>query len=346
VADMRVESRVVSLSWIPADSVAAWLRNGLDGGLAHYAEPPLAALPGLDAVQQLRADDRFRFANVLTAWAEFDDDGTPTACGYGPDSGGVVGPTTVRLASVGATFGGYALPTLQQDPILEPGLAHVTQTVGGRTGVPLPRALPHAPFVLWQAPIVWTTLALTLRPDGTAEVAMPGASAFPRHWVYGPDGALLQGTGLTDEEGWMTHAFAGRTPWGDQDSDGVVAETERAVERQLAAGLLHPGRSLEVRRLPAGAVVAREGEPGEEIFFVLDGVLAVEHDGTPVAQLGTGAVLGEQAVLESSARPSTLLALTPVRLAVARGDALDLEKLRAVAEVSGRRAGAPAPAAD
>ncbi|WP_448072496.1 cyclic nucleotide-binding domain-containing protein [Georgenia yuyongxinii] len=346
---MRVESHMVSLSWIPSESVSGWLRRGFDVGLAHYDVPPLDRLPNLDAVQQLRADDRFRFANVLTAWAEFDADGTPASWGYGEDSGVVMGSTTVRVASVGATFGGYSLPTLQQEPVVEPGIVHFTQTVGGRTGVPLPRPVPHAPYVMWQAPIVWTTLALTLRSDASTDIAMPGASAFPRHWVYGPDGTLSLKSGLTDQEGWMAHSFGPRTPWGDQDSEAVVAEAESAVERQVSVGIMRAGRTPVIRRLPAGAVVTRQGEAGEEIYLVLDGVLTVEHDGKQLAQVGPGAVLGERAVLEAGTRTSTLLALTPVRLAVARSDELDLEKLRAVAELHHREdtpSGAAAPVAD
>src|SRR4051812_9977994 len=115
---MKVESHIVSLSWIPSESVADWMRRGFDVGLAHYDEPPLQVLPSTDVIQQLRADDRFRFANVLSAWAEFDGD-VATSWGYGADSGVVVGSTTVRLASAGATFGGYPLPVLRQEPVVE-----------------------------------------------------------------------------------------------------------------------------------------------------------------------------------------------------------------------------------
>jgi len=64
------------------------------------------------------------------------------------------------------------------------------QTAGGRTAIPLPRPVPHPPFVRWQAPLVWTTLALTIRADGSSQARMVGASAFPRHWVYGSDGEV------------------------------------------------------------------------------------------------------------------------------------------------------------
>ncbi|MPV37403.1 cyclic nucleotide-binding domain-containing protein [Georgenia subflava] len=327
---------MTSLSWIPSDSVRGWLKAGFDVGLAHYDTPPLDSLTGLDQVHQLRADDRFRFANHLSAWAEFDELGAPVEWGFAEESGIVMGSTTVRVASVGATFGGYSLPTLQQEPVVEPGSVHFAQTAGGRTGVPLPRPVPHAPFVLWQAPIVWTTLALTLRSDGTTDIAMPGASAFPRHWVFGPDGALALKSGLTDLDHWMAHSFGPRTPWGNQDSEALVTEAESSLERQLSEGIMRGGGRPEIRRAPAGTTVTTQGEPGEEIFLVLDGVLVVEVDGAQVAQVGPGAVLGERAVLEGGVRTSTLRAMTPVRLAVAGARSLDLEKLRAVAELHRR----------
>lgn len=336
---MRVESSMLSLSWIPSDSVSGWLRTGFELGLAHYDSPPVDTLTGLDQVHLLRADDRFRFVNHLSAWAEFDELGAPLEWGFAPDSGMVMGSTTVRVASVGATFGGYALPVLQEEPVVEEGSVHFTQTVGGRTGVPLPRPVPHAPFVLWQAPIVWTTLALTLRADGTSEIAMPGASVFPRHWVYGPDGRLALKSGLTDLDGWMAHSFGPRTPWGDQDSEALVVEAETALERQLSDGIMRGGARPEIRRAPAGTTITTQGEPGEEIFLVLDGVLDVVVDGREVAQVGPGAVLGERAVLEGGRRTSTLTAVTPVRLAVAGADSLDKEKLRAVAELHRREDG-------
>ncbi|MFH5823616.1 cyclic nucleotide-binding domain-containing protein [Georgenia sp. AZ-5] len=340
---MRVESHMVSLSWIPSESVSGWMRRGFDVGLVHYDEPPLDALPSLDAVQQLRADDRFRFANLLTAWAEFADDGTPTAYGYGEGSGAVMGSTTVRVASAGATFGGYALPVLQDEPVLETGLAHFTQTVGGRSGVPLPRPAARAHHVLWQAPIVWTTLALTLRSDGTTVVAMPSASCFPRHWVYGPDGVLTLKSGLTDQEGWMAHSFGARTPWGEQDSEAVLGAVEHAVERQLSEGIMRAGHVPEVRAVPAGSLVAHQGDPGGDIYLVLDGVVSVEAGDEELAEVGPGAVLGEAAVLEGGPLPASLRTLTPARLAVAHAADLDLEKLRAVAEL--RRDETPRPAA-
>jgi CRP-like cAMP-binding protein len=66
--------------------------------------------------------------------------------------------------------------------------------------------------------------------------------------------------------------------------------------------------TLLLKRLPAGAFVIREGEPGNSFFFVAGGSLRVfATDGlgrhTELAQLGENAVFGEMALL--SAQPRT-----------------------------------------
>lgn len=55
------------------------------------------------------------------------------------------------------------------------------------------------------------------------------------------------------------------------------------------------------------------------MFILLDGVLEVEIDGETVAELGSGAVLGELAVLGDGRRTATLRALRASRVAVLAG---------------------------
>ncbi len=62
--------------------------------------------------------------------------------------------------------------------------------------------------------------------------------------------------------------------------------------------------------------MVRQGEPGTEVFLVLDGVIGVELDGARLAEYGPGAMLGERAALEGGVRTSTLVAVTPCRVAV------------------------------
>ena len=52
-------------------------------------------------------------------------------------------------------------------------------------------------------------------------------------------------------------------------------------------------------------------------------MLRVEHDGERLAEYGPGALLGERAHLEGGKRTSTLVAVTPCRVAAVQADQLD-----------------------
>ena len=328
---MRVEATGTSMSWIPSESLWSAVRLSFDLRISHWDDPPPDAIGGPHHVHEMCREDRFRFANLLSAWAEVED-GRIVAADFQESSGLVMGSTTVRVAKLGATFRAVPLPTLRLEPEVtgSPAGDSVTfvQTVGGRTALPLPRRVSRRPFVQWTAPLVWTTLALTLRADGSSEVQMRGASTFPRHWVYDADGRLTLKSALTDEGTWLTEAFGERTPWGSYDTPALVVAVETELERQMSAVIMHGPHVPQVRRIKQGAMLTRQGDPGDELFLLLDGILSVDVDGQPIGEVGPGAVLGERALLEGGRRTSTLTAVTPVRVAVAPGDAVDLDRLR------------------
>jgi hypothetical protein len=364
---MRYESCVTSLSWIPSEAVTGTTRAFFDAGFTHYDEPPPAVLGD---VEELRAADRFRFANLLRAWIDVDSSGQITAGDYG--GGGLMGATTVRLGSLSHTFQAVALPDLQHEP--ERGRAQAgggsaerwgrdeqsagagraehggkwmrfVQTAGGRTALPAPRPVRHPPFVQWQAPLVWTTLALTLHADGHAEYEVAGASRFPRHWIYNAAGELAHKSGLTDYANWAGVSFGRHTPWGDEESPALVTAVETALERTLSVQLMHGGARPRISQLHAGAQLVRQGEPGREIYLVLDGVVRVERNGTRLAEYGPGAMLGERAGLEGGVRTSTLVAVTPCRVASVDAGQFDSAVLTELAAGHQReRSAQPAPA--
>jgi len=296
-------------------------------GVGHYDAPPPAELGDLTA---WRDADRFRFANRLAAWIEVDDHGQITAHGHA--GGGLIGSTTLRLGPSTATFTAISYPDLQNEPEVGDGWARFRQTVGGRTGAPMPRTVSRPPFVQLSAPTVWTTLELTLHADGRAEWEMTGASPFPRHWVYDDSGALVAKSGLTDFSGWSKKCFGDHSPWGDVDSPAVVTVAETALERTLSETIMRGGAKPRVRTLAKGEDLVRQGDPGRELFLLLDGVLKVLVDGVPVAELGPGAVGGERALLEGGNRTSTLRAHTRVRVAVATAEQVDTAALHELAE--------------
>ncbi len=119
---------------------------------------------------------------------------------------------------------------------------------------------------------------------------------------------------------------------GDADGDGIPDDPLARVS--LFAGLA-PAELARIRAvttevmLPAGATLMAEGDPGDALYLVLDGTLAVTtRSGSaelPVTTVGPGTVQGEIAVLEGGARRATVRARTPARLLrIGRDDLFDV----------------------
>jgi Cyclic nucleotide-binding domain len=323
----RHEGLVTSLSWIPTEAIEGAQRLAFDSGITHYDVPP----PAQDMdVEALRDEDRFRFANELRAFVTTDGEGHIVDCGY--LGRGLMGSTLVDLRAVKHRFQAVQLPDLQREPERGEGWVRFVQTCGGRTGVPAPRRVRRKPFIQWQAPLVWTTLSLTLHADGRAEHALIGASRFPRHWVYGADNRLTHKSGLTDFKDWYRKSFGKHSPWGDEDSAALVSAVESALETSLSAQVMQGGGTRRIERVPAGTVLFAEGEPGTEVLLILDGIVRVERAGERLAEYGPGAVLGERAHLEGGLRTSSNIAVTPCRVALFEASLIDrahLEELSA-----------------
>ena len=326
---MRVESTVTSLSWIPSEAVRGATRVAFDAGFTHYDDPPPDVIEDLEA---LRKADRFRFANVLSAWIEVDDNGKVTGHGY--TGGGLMGSTTAGVARFKREFEAVALPDLKLTPEEGPGWVRFTQTAGGRTGLPAPRRVRRRPFIQWQAPLVWSTLSLTLHADRPPEFEVLGASRFPRHWIFDGEGRLAAKTGLTDFRDWYRKSFGKFTPWGDQDSPALITAVETALERSLSVHMMDNAKP-KFRKLKSGDILVTEGEAGTDVFLILDGVVRVEKGGERIAEYGPGAVLGERAGIESGTRNSTLVAVTGCRVAVVAHEQMDKEQLRELAKGHG-----------
>jgi hypothetical protein len=298
-------------------------------GLTHYDAPPPAHLDGAAGVAALRDADAFRFGNVLTAWAQFDGS---EVTGYGQGGGMVMGSTTVSIGPLDATFAAVSMPELQPPPVVGDGFISFTQTTGGRTAVPLPRRINRPPFIRLAPPLVWTTLRLTLRADGSTERELVGASPFPRHWVYDSSGELTLKAGIADWRSWVGQPSWTATPWGNEDSPVVVAAAETSLEREVSGLLMHGAHRPRIRKFAPGDVIAAEAEPGNSRFLVLNGIVDVSVGGRPLGNLGPGAVLGERAILESSARTATVTAATPVKIAESPAESVDLTALVRLAE--------------
>jgi hypothetical protein len=319
---VRYEAAVTSLSWIPSEAITSLAtRIPFDAGIAHYDSPPPDIIYDLE---ELRAADRFRFANQLRAWVEVEGG---RIVGHGQSGGGLIGSTTLKVGKKAATFEAVSLPDLHPEPVVSDTEVTFVQTCGGRTGVPAPRRVRRAPFLQFSAPLAWTTLSLTIRADGTHVAELAGASPFPRHWVYDSEGKLSAKSGTIDFTAWYRRAFGKHSPWGDQDSPALSTQIETALERQLSVQLMQGGSKPKIRKVRAGEPIVNQGEPGRELFLLLDGVVRVEVDGKRLAEYGPGSMHGERAVLEGGTRTSTIVAVTDCKLAVAKADELDRSAL-------------------
>jgi MFS family permease len=79
----------------------------------------------------------------------------------------------------------------------------------------------------------------------------------------------------------------------------ILAPLPAATLEQLA-------RALEPMRLPAGASVFEQGQPGDRFYVVERGAVDVAVDGSPTAMLGPGESFGEVALLRDVPRTATV----------------------------------------
>ncbi len=64
----------------------------------------------------------------------------------------------------------------------------------------------------------------------------------------------------------------------------------------------------------AGAALMDEDTFGREFLVILEGTVAVSRDGSPVAELGAGDIVGEIALLENTRRTASVAAVTDAQV--------------------------------
>jgi hypothetical protein len=291
---MRVESRVLSVSWVPSDVVTGASRLQFMIALSGADEPPPEEL--LDPAPLL-AVGRIRQANELRAWVEFDEFGRPGTWDY------------AETPSVEQSEGGF--PVRRAEPQVSERAVRFVQTVGGRLGGTVPRRVAGKPFVRLEAPVAWTTLGLTIESDGDPRGEMIGASPFPRHWLYDESGRLQAKSAEIDFRRWLEGSDPRETPWGGAESKEFVAIAESALERQISHRIM--GARPRVRSVKAGTMLTQQGDRDDTIFIILDGIFDVDVGGQTVAEVGPGAVVGERGSLDGR-RSATLRARTDGRV--------------------------------
>jgi cAMP-dependent protein kinase regulator len=97
-----------------------------------------------------------------------------------------------------------------------------------------------------------------------------------------------------------------------KDQLGTVPLFENLSELDLA----HVARVAVRVREPAGEMLIKEGEPGNEFLIVLEGQVDIIRGDRVVTTLGPGAYVGEVALLDERAhRTAKVMARTPVAIA-------------------------------
>jgi len=321
---MRVESSITSVTWIPSEAIEGMTKLPFEMGIAHYDDPPPDRIVDLEAMHE---HDLFREANELRAWIEAHD-GEITGHGY--SGRGRVGVTRLKLLGREIAFPAVQYPLIRPEPEVGPDWVKFTQSAGGHMGLPAPRRVKGKPFFKIQSASAWTTLELIIYADGTAKGRLVGASPFPRHWIYDANGELVEKSGSIDFERWYRQTHGPNTPWGEEDSPTMTTAVESELERELSASIMRGDAKLDRRRLGEGETLTEQGAEGNELYLLLDGVLAVEIDGEPVAEVGPGALLGERALLEGT-RTATLRATTPARVVVVPADAIEESAMQELA---------------
>jgi CRP-like cAMP-binding protein len=97
------------------------------------------------------------------------------------------------------------------------------------------------------------------------------------------------------------------------------------------------GAKPAVRTLALGAVLFGEGDAGQSLFLLFDGVVSVEAGGKVLAALGRGTLVGERDPLECGPRAATLTVVTPIRVA----EQIDRSALEWLSEGHRREEGVP-----
>ncbi|PAA48819.1 hypothetical protein BOX15_Mlig001517g6 [Macrostomum lignano] len=128
-------------------------------------------------------------------------------------------------------------------------------------------------------------------------------------------------TALTDGELWVLNAT--RYVWLKKNQAVRNAECFERVIRQipLFSNNLTDSHvnslidAIEVLTMHKGDVICRQGEPGDAMYFILDGSVSVLVGGKQVRTMGANEFFGERALVLDEGRAATCSALSDVKLA-------------------------------
>jgi len=107
------------------------------------------------------------------------------------------------------------------------------------------------------------------------------------------------------------------------------AERSDALDRKTLAGLRSQLARQDPAEFPAGKVIMTAGAAGAFMYVVIEGRVVISVGGQVVERVGPGAIFGEMALVDRSARAASATAETDCSLlAIDRNDFLELVKVK------------------
>lgn len=112
---------------------------------------------------------------------------------------------------------------------------------------------------------------------------------------------------------------------GGEPSQEATAEAAAKIDALKAIPLFHHLTYKELtavlavsstRTYPGGREIVIEGQPGDELFVVVRGRVAVEKGGVEIGELKTGGHFGEMGLIDNAPRSATVRATEPTRVMV------------------------------
>ena len=70
----------------------------------------------------------------------------------------------------------------------------------------------------------------------------------------------------------------------------------------------------DAEELQPGAVLFREGDPGDAMFAIAEGRVELSHAGAIIDDFGPGSIFGEMALIDDAPRSATATATTAARV--------------------------------
>jgi hypothetical protein len=164
------------------------------------------------------------------------------------------------------------------------------------------------------------------RPENQEAGHQSGRPSPPHKWENRYKSGISKEARERDDRG---SASRRPVPYGAMSDAPFEVGTDRTIQLLQSSWLfaectddeLRPiADKVESRTAAPGDWLVREGEPGEELFVIVDGHVAVTAEGHAIAELGPGDFFGEMSLFGGGERLATVQARNSMQLLVLSRD--------------------------